>query len=148
MTCAPYIAPAPAVLGRDETVAQAVSTLAYYHFQPLAVVDGDGHLLGLFGPRELAALLLPMGARLAGDGFALGFVSESPEILRERLEAVGTDPVGKYATAHTPLQPTTSLDEALLRMHRGATVQIAVDAKGKVVGVLNAAAVLAPLVGG
>jgi len=32
-------------------------------------------------------------------------------------------------------------------MHRGATVQMAVDDQGRVVGVLNAAALLAPLVG-
>lgn len=147
MTCAPYIAPAPAVLGRDEPVAQAVRRLAENHFQPLAVVDGDGRLLGLFGPREVAALLLPVGARLGGDGFALGFVSETPEALRERLGAVAAEPVGKYATAHRPLLASTSLDEALLRMHRGATVQMAVDDQGRVVGVLNAAALLAPLVG-
>lgn len=147
MTCAPYIAPAPAVLGRDEPVSRAVRRLAEHHFQPLAVVDGDGRLIGLFGPREVAVLLLPVGARLGGDGFALGFVSETPQALRERLDAVGAEPVGKYATAHRPLLSSTSLDEALLRMHRGATVQMAVDEQGRVVGVLNAAALLAPLVG-
>lgn len=147
MTCAPYIAPAPAVLGGGEPVAQAVRRLAGNHFQPMAVVDGEGRLLGLFGPREVAALLLPVGARLGGDGFAMGFVSETPEALRDRLDAIGAEPVGKYATAHRPLLSSTSLDEALLRMHHGATVQMAVDDQGRVVGELNAAALLAPLVG-
>src|SRR5512145_2144662 len=133
MTCAPYVVAPGAVLGCDEPVAQAARLVAANAFTPVPVVDGDRRLLGLFGPRELAGLLLPMGARLGGDSFALGFVSESPAALRERLAAVADDPVGKHVAAHAPIRPDTSLDEALLRMHRGATLQVVVDDDGRLV---------------
>lgn len=148
MTCAPFVIAPETVLGRHDTVAHAARQVAANAFTPLPVLDEDRRVLGLFGPRELAALLLPMGARLAGEGFGLGFVSEAPAALQERLAAVAADTVGQHLTPHMPIHARTSLDEALRRMHRGATVQVVVDDDGRLVGLLTAAGLLAPLVEG
>lgn len=148
MTCASFIAQPGAVLDRDEPVAQAARLLAANNFQPLPVVDGDRRLVGLFGPCQLATLLLPMGARLGGESFDLGFVSETLAALQERLAAVAQDKVGAHMAAHLPVRAKTSLDEALLRMHRGETVLAAVDDDGRLLGMVSAAAVLAPLAEG
>lgn len=150
MTCASYMAQPGAVLDRDEPVAQAARLLCANNFVALPVVDAGRRVVGLFGPRELATLLLPMGARLADEkfDFALGFVSEPASALHERLEAVAADAVGAHMAAHVPVRPATSLDEAVLRLHRGEAVLAVADDDGRLVGVLTAAAVLAPLVEG
>lgn len=148
MTCAPMIGPPAAVLGQDDPVAQAVKTLAANNFASLPVVDGDRRLVGVFGCRELATLLLPMGARLAGDSFDLGFVSEQPARLRERLAAADQERVAEHMAEHEPVRPQTSLDEVLLRLHRGESQVVAVDEDGHVLGVITAAAVLAHIVEG
>lgn len=148
MTCAPMISQPRAVLGMDEPVAQAVRVLAANDFVPLPVVDGDRRLVGIFGPSQLATLLLPMGARLAGDSFDLGFVSEPPADLRERLAGTDQARLADHMAEHQPIHPQTSLDEALLRMHRGETFLVAVDDAGRLAGVLTAAAILSPIVEG
>ncbi|MGE5475563.1 MAG: HPP family protein [Bacteroidales bacterium] len=148
MTCAPYINPPAAVVAVDEPIAQAVRLLAANNFAPLPVVDAERRLAGTFGPQQLATLLLPMGARLAGDSFDLGFVSEAPRDLQERLAGAAGDRVGEHAAAVQPLRADSSLDEALLRMHRGEDCLFIVDDTGHLTGVMTAASVLAPLVKG
>lgn len=146
MTCAPYVVPASAVLRCDDSVAKAASLVAASCFAPLPVLSAEGRVVGLFGPRELARLLLPTGARLAGGNFALGFLSEEPEALRERLASVAGDDVARHMAPHTPIRAETSLHEALRRMHHGATHQSVVDDQGRLVGMLTAASVLTTLV--
>jgi CBS-domain-containing membrane protein len=149
MTCAPYITPTGAVIAVDEPIAQAVRLLAANNFVPLPVVDAERRLAGTFGPQQVATLLLPMGARLAGDSFDLGFVSEAPRDLQERLATAAGDRVGEHAAAVVqPLRADSSLDEALLRMHRGEEYLFIVDDAGHLAGVMTAASVLAPLVKG
>lgn len=148
MTCAPYITQPGAVIGADEPVAQAVRLLAANGFVPLPVVDGNRRVAGIFGPRELATLLLPMGARLAGDSFDLGFVSETPRALHERLADEGQSKVAAHAGTVDPIRADTSLDEALLRFHRGEILLIVADDAGRLAGIISAAALLAPLAEG
>lgn len=148
MTCAPFITQPATVLGGGDTVAAAVESLAANNFKPLPVVDGDRRLVGVFGPSDLATLLLPMGARLAGDSFDIGFVSEPLAQLRERLAAAGPARLGDHAGAHEPVRLATSVDEVLLRMHRGETFLVAVDDDGRLAGVITAATVLAQVVEG
>lgn len=148
MTCAPFVVQPGAVIGTDETIAQAVRLLAANGFAPLPVVDGGRVLAGVFGPRELATLLLPMGARLADQSFELGFVSEDPSQLRERLAAQCHAKVGGHAGAVDAITADTSLDEALRRLHRGETTLFVVDDAGRLAGTVNAGALLASLVEG
>lgn len=148
MTCAPFVTQPGAVVGTDETIAQAVRLLAANGFAPLPVVDGGRILTGVFGPRELATLLLPMGARLADQSFELGFVSEDLSQLRERLAAQGQAKVGEHAGTVDAIAADTSLDEALLRLHRGETTLFVVDDAGRLAGTVNAGALLASLVEG
>jgi CBS domain-containing protein len=147
MSCAHFITQPACVLTRTTTVAQAVEHLSSNGFSPLPVVDEDGKLAGIFGPCQLATLMLPVGARLAGDSFDLSFVSEQFVDLRERLAAVsGT--VGAHLAEHTPIRLTTSVDEVLLRLHRGETFLVAVDDDRRIAGVLTASAMLAQVLGG
>ena len=148
MTCASFITPAGAVLDAHEPVAQAVRRVAAAVFNPIVVVDGDHHVVGVFGPCQLAKLMLPVGARLAGESFDLSFVSESPQELRDRLAAEGDATVGEHAAPVAPVRAGTSLDELLLRVYRGETMFVAVDDNGRLAGTILAAAVLAALVEG
>lgn len=148
MTCAPFITPPGAVLGADDTVGQAARLLAANGFAPIPVVDGDRRVIGVFGSAQLAKLMLPMGARLAGDSFDLSFVSESPQDLRDRLAAEAGATVASQAVQVETVRAATSLDEVLLRIHRGENAFVAVDDDGRLAGTLSAAAVLASLVEG
>lgn len=148
MTCAPYITQPGAVLGSDEPVAQAARLLAANGFAPIPVVEADRRLAGLFGASQLAKLLLPMGARLAGEAFDLSFVSEDPQVLRERLAAEAQAKVGEHVVAVEPIHAGTSVDEVLLRIHRGETFLPVVDGDGRLTGAVTAAAVLGALVEG
>lgn len=147
MTCAAFIIPPGAVLAADDTIAHAAHFLAANGFLPVPVVDGDRRVTGVFGPGQLAALALPAGARLAGESFDLSFVSESPQDLHDRLAAEGAAKVGDHCAPVKPLRAETSLDEVLLRVYRGETAFVAVDADGRLLGTVLAAAVLAALVG-
>lgn len=148
MTCAPFVTQPGTVVDADATIAQAVRLLAVNGFTPLPVVDDGRMLTGVFGPRELATLLLPMGARLADQSFELGFVSEDPSRLRERLAAQSEAKVGPHASAVDAITADTSLDEALLRLHRGEAILFVVDDAGRLAGTVNAGALLASLVEG
>jgi CBS domain-containing protein len=142
MSCANFITQPACVLPDNTAIAEAVAKLSAAGFSPLPVVDGDGRLAGIFGPRQLATLMLPMGARLAGDTFDLGFVSEPLADLRARLAAT-QDGVRSYLGEHLPIHPTTSVDEVLLRLHRGESFLVVVDDDRRVVGVVTADRALA-----
>ena len=146
MTCAPFIIPPGAVIAAGEPVSRAARLLSAHGFAPVPVVDGGGRVVGMFGPSQLATLALPMGARLAGDTFDLSFVSEPLQDIRARLAAGLVAEVGAHAVAVEPVRAGTSLDEVLLRIHRGETTFVAVDEGGKLMGTVSSAAVLAALV--
>ncbi|CAA7614171.1 HPP family protein [Magnetospirillum sp. UT-4] len=143
MSCHAIITPPPAILVKSATVAEAVATLAAHGFATLPVVDAKGHFAGVFGPKELIALMLPRAARLGEDLGDLAFVGEGQADLRTRLEALGKELVGKHLAPHRTVRGETPLVEALLLLYRGDAFLPVVDESGKLVGVVTAGSALA-----
>lgn len=139
MTCQAIISPPVATLGKTQTVEQALGVLLTHRAALLPVVDGKGQFAGVFGLREVVALLLPRAARLGEDMGDLGFLSDTLADLRHRLAVQGKESVGKHLAAHRTVRPETPLVEALLLLYRGDSFLPVVDETGKLQGVLTAA---------
>lgn len=147
MTCRDLISPPPATLAKGDTVAHAVSTLIAHRFSTLPVVDAKGKFVGIFGVKELIALLLPRAARLGDDLGDLGFVSDSVADLQARLGGLGHETVGKHMAADRTVRAETSLVEALLLLHRGNACLPVVDEAGRLLGILSATDAVARIAG-
>lgn len=147
MSCQEIITQPPAVLTKNDTVCDAVVTLRQLHVAALPVVDAKGHFVGVFGLREVIALLLPRAVRLGDDLDALRFLAESLDELKARLGSLGKDPVGKHMAPHRSVRAETPLVEALLLLYRGDSYLPVVDGAGKLVGVVTAAQALARIAG-
>lgn len=138
MTCHALISPPPAVLAKTDTVAHAVEQLLSHRFTTLPVTDAKGHYLGVFGVRELIALLLPRAARLGEDLGDLNFVSDTVDDLKARLGSLGKETLSKHMAAHRSVRPETSVVEALLLLYRGECCLPVVDSAGKLLGLVTA----------
>lgn len=146
MTCQSIVAPAPATLAKGDSVGDAVKALAANRYATLPVVDAKGHFLGIFGVRQILALLLPRAARLGPDDMPdLSFVSDNAEDIKARLKAAAKETVGKAMAPHRSVRPETALVEALLLLERGDGVLPVVDNAGKLIGLLTADAVITRL---
>ncbi|CAA7611506.1 conserved hypothetical protein [Magnetospirillum sp. LM-5] len=139
MTCQSIISAPPATLAKTDTVTQALGVLLTHRVPMLPVVDAKGHYVGVFGLKEVVALVLPKAARLGEDLGDLGFLSDGLADLRNRLATQGKEPVGKHVAAHRSVAPETQLVEALLLLYRGDSFLPVVDGSGVLVGVVTAA---------
>lgn len=138
MTCHALISPPPAVLAKTDSVAHAVEQLVSHRFSTLPVVDAKGHYLGVFGVRELIALLLPRAARLGEELGELNFITDSVDDLKARLGSLGKETVSRHMAAHRSVRAETSAVEALLLLYRGDCCLPVVDGAGKLVGIVTA----------
>ena len=148
MSCQAIISPPPAVLNKTQSVGEALDILRRHGATALPVVDAKGHYLGVFGLKELIALVLPRAVRLGDDLGELGFVSDSLDDLRGRLAALARDNVGKHMAAHRSVRPETPLVEALLLLYRGDSYLPVVDGSGKLAGIVTAADAMARVMEG
>ncbi|OAN48745.1 CBS domain-containing protein [Magnetospirillum moscoviense] len=139
MTCQSIISAPPATLAKTDTVAQALGVLLTHRVLMLPVVDAKGHYVGVFGLKEVVALVLPKAARLGEDLGDLGFLSDGLADLRKRLAAQGADSIGKHVAPHRSVAPDTQLVEALLLLYKGDSFLPVVDGSGVLVGVVTAA---------
>lgn len=146
MSCQAIISAPPAVLGKGDTVAEAVTVLREKAVSALPVTDAKGHFLGVFGLRELIALLLPRAVRLGVEMGGLGFVSDSLDDLHTRLGALGTENIGKHMAPHRAVRAETPLVEALMLLYRGDSYLPVVDGAGKLIGVVTATDAMARVV--
>lgn len=138
MTCHALISPPPAVLAKTDTVAHAVEQLVSHRFSTLPVTDAKGHYVGVFGVRELIALVLPRAARLGEELGDLNFVSDTVDDLKARLGGLGKEAISKHMAAHRSVRPETSVVEALLLLYRGECCLPVVDSAGKLLGLVTA----------
>lgn len=147
MTCQSIVSPPPVTLEFDMPVAKAVSILIDQKYATLPVVDAQARFVGVFGTKELIGLLLPRAARL-GDGLGeLGFVTDNPDDLRNRLDALGGEPLSRHMSPHPTVRPETALAEALLILYRGDAFLPVVDTSGRLLGVVTAAGALGHIAG-
>lgn len=147
MSCQDIISQPPAVLAKTDSVADAVVTLRRHGVPALPVVDAKGHFVGVFGLREVIALLLPRAVRLGDDLDDLRFLSESLDDLKVRLGSLGKDGVGKHMAPHRSVRAETPLVEALLLLYRGDSYLPVVDGAGKLVGIVTATQALTRIAG-
>lgn len=146
MSCQAIISAPPAILGKGDTVGDALRILRENNVAALPVTDAKGHFVGIFGLRELIALALPRAVRLGVEMGELGFVSDSMDDIRTRLGAFAKDNVGKHMAPHRAIRAETPLIEALMLLYRGDFYLPVVDGTGKLVGVVTATAALARVV--
>jgi CBS-domain-containing membrane protein len=138
MTCHALITPPPAVLAKSDTVSHAVSLLIAHRFTTLPVTDANGRYAGVFGVKELIALLLPRAARLGDELGDLNFVSDTIADLQARLGSLGKEAVGRHMAAQRSVRPETAMVEALLLLYRGECCLPVVDDAGKLIGLVSA----------
>jgi CBS domain-containing protein len=142
---------APVTLQPTDTVERAAELLVREGALALPVVGPSGAFVGLFGVRDLAALLLPRAVTL-GVGLEeladLDFVADSLEELRERMAHVCHDPVADHLSdgANRVLHPDSSFTEALFLLHRsGRDLPVVDSSTGKLVRMVSPWDVLARL---
>jgi acetoin utilization protein AcuB len=124
------------LLGRDETVGQAVAKVLDSGLPALPVVDDD-HLVGIFGEREFMGALFP--GYLKELSYA-GFVPSTLDDAIEKRAGCRDEPVGDYMhTEHIDVGPDFSdaqIAETFLH-HRVLIIPV-VDS-GQVKGVITRA---------
>jgi CBS domain-containing protein len=123
------------------------------HVRTLAVVDGKGCFVGLFGVRQVVHLLLP---RAAQDQYGLTNLSFMPDDLGDlyhRLRDIGDRPVADYLENKDDLlvcDPDTSLPELLELLHQSFNTSLPVlvveGEDNKLVGMVSGWDVLEKLV--
>ena len=93
------------LLGRDETVGQAVAKVLDSGLPALPVVDDD-HLVGIFGEREFMGALFPGYFK---DLSYAGFVPSTLDDAIEKRAGCRDEPVGDYMhTEHVDVGPDFS----------------------------------------
>ncbi len=143
MSCQLLMMEPPVRLKPTDPVARAVGALLAAGQPAAPVTDGTGRLLGVFGLKEAAALVLPMAARLGEDLGDLAYIHESLADLSARFAAHAAEPVGDHMAERPALSPHTQAMEALLLLERGDGFLPVVDEAGVLVGVVTAARALA-----
>lgn len=112
LTARDAMEPSGLVLDAGQPVSAAIDALLSSPQKDFAVVDGQGHIVGLLDRDAMIRALREQGAGL---------------------------PVGEAMRDSEPLRPEVPLPEAYARMRRrGARAEVVADATGRVVGVLTA----------
>ncbi|MEW5729676.1 MAG: CBS domain-containing protein [Pseudomonadota bacterium] len=143
MSCQLLMMEPPVRLKPGDSVAQAVKALLAASQPAAPVTDEAGKLLGVFGLRQAAALVLPKAARLGDELGDLAYVHESLADLAARFAAHAGEPVRRHMVEHVVAAPDTQAMEAVLLVERGDGFLPVVDGNGRLLGVVTAARALA-----
>ena len=113
MQCGSIMRPITTVLHADEPVSSAIDFIMETHMGLVPVVDAAGRFVGLLGGERLMHHLLPRHLTMVRGLTRMGYLRESLEELRERLEALGTRRIGDVMDTHAKtVHPDTPLIEA------------------------------------
>jgi CBS domain-containing protein len=133
----------PVVLHSSDTLERAVELLAASRVDAVAVVAGDGAMLGVVSAWAVVRLALPAYAEALGD---LGLVPSDFEPLEHRLADAVSIPVGRVAESdYAAVSEDTSLIETAWVMRRASSRIAFVLRDGVLVGTVELGAVLAEL---
>lgn len=131
----------PVKLRLSDTFGSAFSLMLSKRIASLPVVDDMGVYRGMFDRFDIWRVLLPKAASLErGFGMDLAFASDTPEELKEKLEAVATRTMtGFLSDEKSPaVHPETPVTEAILLMYRqGSHLPVVEKASHKLVGILS-----------
>lgn len=149
MSCSAIMKKAPVTLREDESVADAAAKLLSQHHSSLPVVNGEGRYVGLFGIDDLLGLVVPRVA-LAGNLLSnLRFISDDPDDLRRKFEALKDRRVSEFTNRDgATLDPDAPEIEAIRLFCRSHSALPVVDkASGRLLGIVSHWDALRALVG-
>jgi CBS domain-containing protein len=125
VTCRQIMNPDPPVLGRRDTVGQAVHMLLAQRCLAIPVVGDGRRYLGMFAKSRLFGMMLPATVALEeilpnmARVTDLAYLSDDIADLRRRFAELRDRPVCDYADPGVPkVKPDSPLMEALLLVYR------------------------------
>ena len=95
----------PASVRRGATFREAAEVLAAHPVSALAVLDDDGHVVGVFGNEELLRILFPP---YLGELRHTAFVRDDRDLLERRAQEAGAAPVERHMHAPTMIDHDAS----------------------------------------
>jgi predicted transcriptional regulator len=108
----------PTRLYVDNTVEEAIDLLVENHMYNLPVVDRDEVFVGEISVMRITGLLLPVSLSMDGGLKNAGFMRESLEHLKQRLDAVSKESIMPHiATDITVVYPDSPVINALMLLY-------------------------------
>ena len=147
MDCSTIMRSPPTRLYVDNTVQEAIDLLVERHMYNLPVVDRDEIFVGEISTRRLIGLMLPVSLSMEMGLKHTGFMRETREELRKRLDKVSDQPITPYiATDITVVYPDSPLIDALMLLyHKYIRVPVVERDSGRLVGGISFLTVLRAL---
>ena len=139
MSCEAIMTKSPLLLREDESVGDAAIKIVQSQCISAPVVDGENRYIGMFGVYDLLSMLVPRVA-LAGNLLPnLRFLSDDPEVLRQRFRELKTRRVGDAADrSAATLKPDTPEIEAIRLFCQSHSALAVVEPQTrKVLGVIS-----------
>jgi CBS domain-containing protein len=133
----------------DSTVREAIDLLIEHHMYNVPVVDRNEIFVGEISVRKLIGLLLPVSLSMEMGLKYTGFMRESLEELRERLDGVSEFLIAPYvATDITVVYPDSPLIDALMLLyHKYIRIPVVDRSSGRLVGGISFITLLRALEG-
>ena len=126
----------PASVPRSATFLEAAEMLVSHPVTTIAVVDGDGRVVGLFADSDLIAGVFP---RYLAELRHTAFAEDDADGLTERARTVASDPVDKHMHAPIVLDESSSALHAAERFLHCDLGALPVTREGRFVGMLGRA---------
>jgi CBS domain-containing protein len=126
----------PASISRSATFREAAEVLVSHPVTTIAVLDGDGSVVGLFADSDL---LLGVFPRYLAELRHTAFAEDDLGLLDERAQAVAGDPVEKHMHEPIVLDESASATHAAERFLHCDLGALPVTRAGRFVGMLGRA---------
>lgn len=149
LTCREVMRPTTTPLYADEPVARAVEFILQRHMGLAPVVDREERFVGLLSGDRLMRALLPRHLTMVRGLDRMGYLRESREELRERLDELEGRPIAEVMDSRAEVvHPDTPLIEAQ-RVLAGTQFVVPVldPASGRLLGAISFFTILALLRG-
>jgi len=139
----------PTHLYIDSTVQEAIELLIEHHMYNVPVVDRNQVFAGEISVKRLIGLLLPVSLTMEKGLKNPGFMRESLEDIKRRLDAVSDKPIAPYvATDITVVYPDSPVIDALMLLyHKYIRIPVVDRNDGRLLGGISFITVLRALEG-
>lgn len=134
--CSAIMHSPPTHLYLDSTVEEAIELLIEHHMYNVPVVDRNEIFAGEISVKRLMGLLLPVSLSMEKGLKNTGFMRESLDDIKRRLEAVSNNPIAPYiATDITVVYPDSPLIDALMLLyHKYIRIPVVSRDSGRLLG--------------
>lgn len=149
VTCGAIMHSPPTHLYMDSTVEEAIELLLDHHMYNVPVVDRNGVFAGEISAKRLMGLLLPVSLSMDKGLKNTGFMRETLEDIKQRLDAVSNKPIGPYvATDITVVYPDSPVIDALMLLyHKYIRIPVVSPDDGRLLGGISFITLLRALEG-